>query len=99
MFRSPEVNFINVLRAAFALTDPKSAKKTVKLSVFLRFWDLQAQKLLLEPWWNWHLLSPLSLSILDKENIGQKDRLAREKHFVKNPNLGFHSITILRKFW
>ena len=29
------VNFINVLRAAFALEDPKSAKKTVKLSSFI----------------------------------------------------------------
>ena len=28
------VNFTNVLRAAFALVDPKSAKKTVKLSSF-----------------------------------------------------------------
>jgi len=32
--RKPGVNFINVLRAAFALADPESAKKTVKLSVF-----------------------------------------------------------------
>ncbi len=30
----PGVNFIKVLRAAFARADPKSAKKTVKLSVF-----------------------------------------------------------------
>jgi len=29
------VNFINVLRAAFTLADPKSAKKTVKSSSFL----------------------------------------------------------------
>ena len=28
------------LRAAFTHADPKSAKKTVKLSNFLRFWDL-----------------------------------------------------------
>jgi len=28
------VNFTNVLRAAFTLKDPKSAKKTVKLSSF-----------------------------------------------------------------
>jgi len=31
---SPGVNFINVLRAAFMLKDPKSAKKTVKFSDF-----------------------------------------------------------------
>ncbi len=31
----PGVNFINVLRATFTRPDPKSAKKTVKLSVFL----------------------------------------------------------------
>jgi len=30
----PGVNFINVLQAAFTSADPKSAKKTVKLSVF-----------------------------------------------------------------
>jgi len=29
-------------------------KKTVKLSVFLRFQDLHKQKLLVECWWNWH---------------------------------------------
>ena len=31
---TPVVNFINVLRAAFTPADPKSAKKTVKLSSF-----------------------------------------------------------------
>jgi len=30
---TPRVNFVNVLRAAFACTDPENAKKTVKLSV------------------------------------------------------------------
>ena len=33
------------LSAAFTHTDPKRAKKTVKSSSFLRFWDLHAQKL------------------------------------------------------
>jgi len=32
--RQPGVDFTNILRAAFASADPKSAKKTVKLSVF-----------------------------------------------------------------
>ncbi len=36
------VNFINVLHTAFMRVEPKSVKKTVKLSVFLRFWDLRA---------------------------------------------------------
>jgi len=31
---TPGVNFVNVLRAAFRRADSKSAKKTVKLSVF-----------------------------------------------------------------
>ena len=31
----PGVNFANILRAAFALVGPKSAKKTVKLSSFI----------------------------------------------------------------
>ena len=34
LLRSSGVNFINVLRAAFTCTDPKSAKKTVKSSSF-----------------------------------------------------------------
>jgi len=34
------VNFANVLRAAFTLADPESAKKTDNLIVFLRNWDL-----------------------------------------------------------
>jgi len=37
---APSVNFINVLRAAFTLVDPKSANMTVKLLAILRFWDL-----------------------------------------------------------
>jgi len=41
---TPGVNFINGLLAAFAHTEPKSVKKTVKLSVFLRFRDLRTQK-------------------------------------------------------
>jgi len=31
---SPGLNFINILRTAFTLADPKSVKKTVKLSIF-----------------------------------------------------------------
>jgi len=60
------VNFINFLQTAFKCTDPKSAKKTVKLSVFLRFPDLRVQKLLIECWWNWHLLHMV------KDYIGPK---------------------------
>ena len=36
------VNFTNILQAAFICADPKSEKKTVKLSSFLCFWDLRA---------------------------------------------------------
>jgi hypothetical protein len=40
---NPGVNFINVLRTAFAPLDPKSVKKdTDYLTEFLHFWDLQA---------------------------------------------------------
>jgi len=42
---TPGVNCINILCAAFARAEPKSVKKTVKLSVFLSFRDLRAQKL------------------------------------------------------
>ena len=34
-YRTPGVNFTNILRAAFTRADPKSAKKTVKLSSFI----------------------------------------------------------------
>jgi len=54
--RKPRVNVINILRAAFMCTDPKSAKR---LTHFLLFWDLRVQKLLAECWWNWHLGSIL----------------------------------------
>jgi len=40
-FEHPEINFTNILGAALTLEDPKSAKNTVKLSVFLCFWDLR----------------------------------------------------------
>ncbi len=40
------INFINILCTAFALVDSKSVKNTVKSPMsFLRFWDLQVQKL------------------------------------------------------
>ncbi len=52
-----EVNFINVLGAAFTHVDPKSAKRQSSCQYFLRFWDLHWQKLLLERWWNWPLMS------------------------------------------
>ena len=32
---TPGVNFTNILQAAFTCADPKSAKKTVKLSSFI----------------------------------------------------------------
>ena len=35
------VNFTNILHTAFTCADPKSTKKTVKLSSFLCFWDLR----------------------------------------------------------
>jgi len=41
----PGLNFINGLRTAFMQVESKSVKKTVKLSVFLRFRNLHAQKL------------------------------------------------------
>ncbi len=60
---SPRVNFINILQAAFARTDPKSVIKTDNLIVFfLRFQDLQVQKLLVERQWNRPLISSISLS-------------------------------------
>jgi len=36
--------------------DPKKRKKTDNVTVFLCFLDLRAQKLLVEHWWNWHLV-------------------------------------------
>jgi len=43
--RRQRVNFTNILREAFILTDHKIAKGKVKSSVILRFWDQQAWKL------------------------------------------------------
>ena len=45
MYANTGVNFINILRAAFTPSDPKSPKKTVRSSCFLCFWDLHVQKL------------------------------------------------------
>jgi len=49
------LNFINALRTAFTHVDPKSTKRHSSCWSFLRFWDLHAQKLFVEWWWNWHL--------------------------------------------
>jgi len=40
---TPRVDFINILWAAFAGVDPKSAKNTDKFNVFLHFRDLRTQ--------------------------------------------------------
>jgi len=42
MMKLTLVKITNILQAAFTQAGPKSAKKTVKSSSFLRFWDLQA---------------------------------------------------------
>jgi len=39
-----KVDFTNVLHAAFTCSDSKSTKDSDDLTVFLRFWDLHAQK-------------------------------------------------------
>ena len=39
---TPGVNFTNILREAFMRADPKSIKKLLNLTIFLRFWDLRA---------------------------------------------------------
>jgi len=53
----PGLNFINVLLTAFTLAEPKSVKRYWWLTcIFLPFWDLWAQKMLVERWWNWHLV-------------------------------------------
>ena len=38
---APGVKFTNILCAAFTRKDPKSKKKTVQSSSFLRLWDLR----------------------------------------------------------
>ncbi len=52
----PGVNFVNVLQAAFKSADPKIANNTQVVCLFLCFWDLSAKKLLVEHWWNLHLI-------------------------------------------
>ncbi len=39
---TPGVNFVNNLWATLRRADPKSAKKTVKLSAILCFWDVHS---------------------------------------------------------
>jgi len=44
------VDFTNILMEAFMHADPEGAKDTDDLTVFLRFWDLLLQKLLVKCW-------------------------------------------------
>jgi len=41
---TPGLNFINVLRTAFTLVDPKSVKNTVKSSVFFYSFGIYGRK-------------------------------------------------------
>jgi hypothetical protein len=52
---------------------PRAQKRKIKWSVFLHFWDLCAQKLLVERWWNWHLSAVLPpwLFVVDGDQIRQ----------------------------
>jgi len=53
---TPWVNFTKAFTSSFYARSSKKRKNSVKLSVsFYAFWDLRAQKLLLERWLNWHL--------------------------------------------
>jgi len=51
------VNFIIILWTAFACADPESAKKTDNLTVFSALFGSVSLKLVVESWWNWHLVS------------------------------------------
>jgi len=51
------VNFANILRAVLRANISNTQKDSQIISVFLHFWDLRAQKLLIKCWWNWLLLS------------------------------------------
>ncbi len=44
VFETPRVNFSNILPASITPADPKSAKNTVKLSVFLPLWGYVSVK-------------------------------------------------------
>jgi len=45
------------LQAAFKHVVPKSVRVSQVISLFLRFWDLLAEKLYVERWWNWAQVS------------------------------------------
>ncbi len=50
-----KAQFQQCFTCSFYACRPQKRKKTVKS--FLRFWDLRSQKLLIERWWNWPLVS------------------------------------------
>ncbi len=81
------------LRVAFTPVAPKSVRIQSSVSIFLRFWDLRIQKLLVECWWNWHLLllqkiyPALELPLVCAPNIStvnwQPQSIWREKQIKK----------------
>ncbi len=56
---TPGLNFINILQTAFMRVNPERLEFSKILSIFLHFWDLRAQKLLVKHWWNRHLITEL----------------------------------------
>ena len=48
---------------------PKAPKSCLTWLSFLRFWDLRVQKLPVERWWNWPLLTHYLLDILGHLNL------------------------------
>jgi hypothetical protein len=45
---TPGLNFINILQTAFMRVNPERLEFSKILSIFLHFWDLRAQKLLVK---------------------------------------------------
>jgi len=69
-FVRPGVNFINVLLTALTHTDPKSVKKTVKLSIFFTLLGSTREKALCKMWVK---LTPFMFLQLGLVNIWQKE--------------------------
>jgi len=69
---TPLVYFTNIFTSSFYTRSSQKCKNSVKLSVsFYAFWDLRAQKLLVERWWNWLLVTSNACDIQIVQNTGK----------------------------
>jgi len=78
------VDFTNIFTSIFYAHSSQKSKISVNVSIFLSFWDLRVQKLLVERWWNWHLATSVAPNNLNLDYVNLNSNLNNVSHMNKD---------------